>query len=312
MTLQAARSRDWSSELGRGILVALCLVCSCRPVAAESGDLDVYTIRITALWWSFQPTGYAGTTALGRFDLRQDFGFQRSSTFTGTLDWRFARKHHFILAGTPTSISHDVAIPRTITFRGVTFPAGTRTRADIDWTSIAPGYQYDVVRRDQGYFGIGAQVFILDPSAMVTGTVTVNGQTFTRVASDSALVALPTVGPRFRFYPVPGSSRLALDGFIEGMYFGRYGDFWNARGTVHVGLIRNGQLERFGRAIERGWTGVWAGAVVVNREHQPAAARGASSAERTRWQRISCVKGFWMIWVRGSEMNSLCARESPV
>lgn len=203
---------------------------------ADPDDLDDYKIRITALWWNFEPAGYVGTTALGTFDLRRDFGFDQNTTFTGTLDWRFARKHHFLLTGGPTDISQDTVLTRTVTFQGVTFPVGTRTTAHLAWTSIAPGYQYDIVRRNQGYLGIGTQVFILDPDARVTGTVVANGQTVTRTAAASTLVGLPAVGPRFRFYPVPRAGWLAFDGFIQGMYFGQYGDFWTGRGTVNIGI----------------------------------------------------------------------------
>jgi hypothetical protein len=84
----------------------------------------------------------------------------------------------------------------------------------------------------------------LSTKQSVTGQVTVNEETATRTASASVFAPLPVLGPRARWYPMPHSSRIALDGQIQGMYFFGYGDFYVAKGTVGVGITHNWRATR--------------------------------------------------------------------
>ena len=70
--------------------------------AAEGEDLDVYKIRAIAVRWFSQPTGSFTGKASGTFDLSRGFGFGVYSTFSGTADWRFKRKHHLIFVISPS------------------------------------------------------------------------------------------------------------------------------------------------------------------------------------------------------------------
>jgi hypothetical protein len=221
------------------LLSIVCLSAFALPaLAADGEDLDDYKVRITALWWGFKPIGSVGTSSIGDWDLQRDFDFQETSTFTGNFDWRFARKHHLLFEAIPITIDRTTTLNRTITFEGQTFPVGIATRARLQWNSLAPGYQYDFIRRNHGYLAIGTQVYILDPTASLTATVTAGGQTGTRSASVHHLVGLPVVGPRWRFYPIPRSGRLAIDGYFEGMYFGKYGDFWSGRAAAVFAIVK--------------------------------------------------------------------------
>ena len=56
-----------------------------------------------------------------------------------------------------------------------------------------------------------------------------------RSSSGSFLAPLPVVGPHVRWYPVD-SERLSLEGYVNGMYFFGYGDFYSARGLAGIGL----------------------------------------------------------------------------
>lgn len=217
----------------------LCLFVFALPALAQDGeDLDDYKLRITALWWGFKPIGSVGTSSIGDWDLQRDFDFQETSTFVGNLDWKFARKHHLLFEAIPVQIERGTVLNRTITFDGQTFPAGIETRARLNWNSFAIGYQYDFVRRHRGYLGIGTHVYILDPHASLTATVTIPGRTETRTAAVNQLIGLPVVGPRWRFYPIPRTGRLAIDGYFEGMYFGQYGDFWTGRAAAIFEVVK--------------------------------------------------------------------------
>jgi hypothetical protein len=206
--------------------------------AAQGEDLDVYKWRVTALWWFSNPTGsFTGKNNSGTFDLHRDFGFGSYSTFSGNIDWRFKRKHHLIFGVSPVVSSRTTTLQRTIEFQGVVYDVDTKVSADVKSFAFAPGYQYDIIRRDHVSVSFATQVNLLNTSADLSGTVTVNGQSETRKASGSLFAPLPTLGTRIRWYPAH-SSRLAVEGSFQGMSFFGYGNFMSARGTANIAMSR--------------------------------------------------------------------------
>ena len=228
----------------RRVLIALFLYLATIPLAraAEGEDLDVYKFRTTALWWFSRPTGsFSGKANSGTFDLQKDFGFGDYSTFSGIADWRFKRKHHLLFGVSPVVSSRRVTLGRTIEFQGTTYDLGTEVSAEIKSLSFAPGYQYDIIRRNRISLSIATQVYLLKTSADLSGTVTVNGQAATRTASGSFFAPLPILGPRVRWYPLH-SGILAIEGSFQGMSFFGYGNFMTARGSGDISLTRNLRL----------------------------------------------------------------------
>jgi hypothetical protein len=216
---------------------AIFLMVFVMPAHANDDDLDNYKFRLDGSWWFSQPTGSFGLrNSSNYFDIDHDFGFGSYSTFTGRFDWHFKHKHHFLFDASPVNSSKTATLSRTIEFQGQTFDLGTQASARIKSFNFAPGYQYDIIRRNHGFLGLEVDFNLLDTSAKLTGTGTVNGQTATRTASKSFFAPLPAVGPVFRWYPLRNSNRLSLDGSFRGMPFFGYGNFLSARGSVGVGL----------------------------------------------------------------------------
>jgi hypothetical protein len=221
---------------GRFLLLVCLYFAALMPGVAQSEDLDQYKWRFTGYWWFSQPSGhFSGKNNSGEFDLSSDFHFGSYSTFTGTIDWRFKRKHHLLFAFSPVSYSKTETLQRTVTFQGQTYNVGTAVSSDIKSLSFAPGYQWDFFRRNHGYVALATQFYLLKSEATLKGAVLANGQLQTRTASGSFLAPLPTIGPRARWYP-RDSERFAIEGFVQGMYFFGYGDFYSARGQVDIGL----------------------------------------------------------------------------
>jgi hypothetical protein len=228
------------TQLVESLLLLVCLLLAARGNAQTNDkDLDAYKIWISGYWWYSQPLGSfdAAGHASGRsFDLQQDFGVGNYSTFTGFVDWRFKRKQHITFDVSPIDNSKSATLTRTITFQGVTYIVGTRVSADLRAFLFAPGYQYDITRRNHGFLGVAAQVNLADTKASLTGAVLVNGQLVTRTASGSVFAPLPVLGLRGRWYPLHNSGLLDFDGSGLAMYFFGYGSFITARGKVDVGL----------------------------------------------------------------------------
>lgn len=113
-------------------------------------------VRIGGFWFYSTPTGsFQDTTTGDVINLHKDFGFGSYSTFSGRLDWKFTRKKHFYRAGAPFDQSRTAMLQRTIVFQGQTFNAGVITKVNLSSPLIAPGYQYDIIRRKRGHLGLG-------------------------------------------------------------------------------------------------------------------------------------------------------------
>jgi hypothetical protein len=225
------------------IVVLLCLLFSgLRPIFADGDEVDPDRFHVRAMWWFSQPGGYFKSSANeggGSFDLHRDLGFGSYSTFSGSLDWRFARKHHLLFVMSPVNSSRTTTLSRTIDFQGDTYEVGAKVSTDVHSFLYAPGYQWDFIRRKQGYVALGAGMNLLDTSATITGTATVNGQSAERTAKGSVIAPIPVVGPRARWFPIHDSRRFDVDGAVQGMYLFGYGDFWSGRAMADIAFARH-------------------------------------------------------------------------
>src|SRR5437868_3928284 len=204
----------WSNQSSRcaRLLFGLAFLAVAVPqVHAADDDFDSYKVRITGYWFYAQPSGrFEGKSKNGAFDLSKDIGFQSYSTFSGKLDWKFARKHHLIIEATPFSSSRQTVLNRNITFQGQTFDAGLVTSADLQANGYSFGYQYDFIRRKHGHLGLVLQMDLLDTSANLRAAAqVVGGVNHPAVSTSASLLApIPVAGPDFRIYLIPNSSRL--------------------------------------------------------------------------------------------------------
>jgi hypothetical protein len=211
---------------------------------ADGPDLDTYKFRVQANWWFSHPSGsFTGKDNSGSFDVDKDLGFGNYSTFSGAVDWRFTRKNHLTFGSAPVNSSKRLTLKKDIEFQGYTFAAGSTVSTSINSNAYVPGYQYDIIRRNHGYLAGTAQMELLDTSASIEGTVTVNGQTQTQTASGSFFAPLPIIGTHGMWYPMSKSDRVSLEGILTGMYFFGYGNFIAARGNVGFGLSKHWRTE---------------------------------------------------------------------
>ncbi|MGA7413682.1 MAG: hypothetical protein WBW33_24615 [Bryobacteraceae bacterium] len=214
-------------------------------VRAGDYDLDEFKVRITGMWFFTNPTGTvqaSGSDPLGNFNLTKDFGFNSYSTLTGKVDWKFTHKNHLYLAVSPFSQSHTSVLNRTIDFQGQTFEVGLTTTAKLTNWAYAPGYQYDIIRRDRGHLGIAVQIDLFDTTAKLSAAAQVTGdgtQTAAKSVSASLLAPIPLAGPDFRFYILP---KFYVDGNLFGMYLFGYGNFLSTVDTVGVYLGKHVSL----------------------------------------------------------------------
>jgi hypothetical protein len=210
--------------------VALCGV-------SEGQDLDNYKWRVQGNWLFAHPSGSFGLRGSNSYlDVNKDFGFSDYSTFAGTVDWHFGHKHHFLLSVTPNYNSKTATLNRTLEFDGQTYDVGAQVTASVNDLNVAPGYQYDIIRRDHGFVGLEVDINLIRTEGTLKLAGNVNGQGASASRSSSLLAPLPAVGPVFRLYPLHDSNRLSLEGSVRGLSFFGYGNFVTARANVGVGV----------------------------------------------------------------------------
>ena len=208
----------------------------------EKEDFDQYKLKIDGGWYYTNPGGdLHGENDSGSVDLQKDLGFNTYSTFSGKLDWKFTRKNHFYVEAIPFYISRQHVISRTFTFQGQTFTAGLTTNSSLDTLAIAPGYQYDFIRRKRGHLGLALQMDLFDTTAKINAAAQVTGDGVHHnavSASGSLLSPIPVAGPDFRFY-VTNSPRVYVDGNVMGMYLFGYGSFISSIGKVGITVTKH-------------------------------------------------------------------------
>jgi len=226
-----------------GLRLLLILLISATATASLYGqsdtEFDSYKLRIDGFWFYSNPTGsFQDATTGGLISLKKDFGFASYSTFAGKVDWRFTRKNHLYVVGAPFDHSRQTVLQRTIVFQGQTFNVGAVTKAELSVPLIAPGYQYDIIRRRRGHLGVAVQIDFFNTSASLFAAAQVNNNNQTIFAKKSLLAPIPVAGPEFRFY-LTNSPRLFVEGNVYGMYLFGYGNFVSTSDDVGVTLSKH-------------------------------------------------------------------------
>ena len=223
------------------LVILLAALIITPSLHAQNEDFDKYKIRIDGFWFYSHPTvTMTGEGHNGFVDFDRDFGFDTYSTFAGKIDWKFTRKNHFYVTASPFNQSHQVVLNQTVNFRGQTFPGGLATKGDLQATLIAPGYQYDFVRRRRGHLGLAVQVDLFNTKGTLTAAAQVADGTLqaARSVHGSLLAPVPVAGPEFRLY-LTSSPRLFVEGNLYGMYLFGYGNFISTAGNLGLSLSKH-------------------------------------------------------------------------
>jgi hypothetical protein len=216
------------------LVLVLCLGARVT-MSQEELDNSMHKLQLNA--WVSAPTGYFnGADKEGYFDLERDFGFGNYVTFSGKMDWRFKRKHHFLFSASPVVSSRTGTINRTIDWQGQTFNIGTSVESTIHSLIFTPGYQWDFLRRRSIWIGLVVNVNLAYTDAKLKATAKVigsSGSTAGAKQADGSLFApLPALGPDFRWYPISSFGRFYIEGGMTAMSFFGYGNFVSGNGAL--------------------------------------------------------------------------------
>jgi hypothetical protein len=210
--------------------VAMCLALLYPSILRSQtrDEFDEYKIRLQGAWFYSYPSGSVkGSADQVPVDFQKDLGFNNYSTGIGEVNWKFTHKNHFYVVFSPFYTTKTTTLTRTFTFQGQTFQIGTTATSTLHSFYVAPGYQYDIIRRKRGHLGLAVQVDLFNSSAKITATGQVSGGASgsgTASASGSLLAPIPVAGPQYRLY-LTNSPRVFVEGNVYGMYLFGYGNF---------------------------------------------------------------------------------------
>lgn len=225
------------SSLAFAVLVVVLFVPNLK--AQQSDEFDEYKIKFDAAWFYSDPTGYIraeGDTV--PVDFSKDLNFSSYSTFAGKVDWKFTHKNHFYVVIVPLWTSKSTTLSHDIVWDGQPIHVGAVVQSYLHAFEVAPGYQYDIIRRKRGHLGIAVQIDLFNTTGKISAAAQTTGDGTHQAAvtaSKSLLAPIPVAGPQFRFY-LTNSPRVFIDGNLYGMYFFGYGNFVSTAGDVGVTL----------------------------------------------------------------------------
>ena len=159
--------------------------------------------EVGVVFWSPDPTivlqtaGVASVIGTG-VDFVEEFGLE-GKTFTG---FRFSvgRNHKFRLSYVPVRYDADAILQRTVTFNNRTFIVGAPAATDVKWDIWTFGYEWDVVSREGGYFGLVTDLKYNKVDAAI------NSPALTEPAAMEGTAPVPTIGVTGRGYLSPSVS----------------------------------------------------------------------------------------------------------
>lgn len=157
-----------------------------------------FNVEIGAMLWQPTPTLIVQTGALAAFgstrvDFVNEFGIEDKRFTEYRIVAKAGRKHKLRFGYIPIIYSETATLTRTITFGDRTFTVGTPTTADLEWKMWKAGYEWDIVARDRGFFGVIGELKYNEINASLTSAF--------GVEAAQAKAPVPTVGVIGRGYP---------------------------------------------------------------------------------------------------------------
>ena len=198
-----------------------------------------YRVEVGGYFWNPNPDITIRSEALTQaklgttIDFVEDFGIEDERFRQLKVVLRPATKHKFRFEYTPISYEEpNATLRRTIVFNGQEFNVALPVSVSLEWKAYRFGYEWDMIYRDRGFFGLLLEVKYTD----VQATLAQNALGLEEFAQAKA--PIPAIGVIGRVYPAPNISITGeISGFklpddIDEDYKARYIDF-DLYGTVN-------------------------------------------------------------------------------
>jgi hypothetical protein len=222
----------------RVALSLLCLLLAAAPARAQyaaRGTSDRatgenYRFEIGGYFWNPTPTIFIKSEGLTqaqlgtRIDFVEDLGIEKKRFSQIKAVLRTGRKHKLRFEYTPIKYDQPAGLlKRNIVFNGILYPVAIPVATEVKWNAYRFTYEWDMIYRDRGFFGVLLEAKYTDVEATLTNVL---ASEFAR-----ARAPIPAVGAIARVYVVPNISITGeLSGFklpdsIDEDYRAKYIDF---------------------------------------------------------------------------------------
>jgi hypothetical protein len=170
------------------------IFCLAGPASAQDSP-ENYHIELGAMYWKPSPqvvisSGSGGTP----IDFVSQFSIEDKRFREFRVVLKAAPKHKLRYSTVPIKYSGSATLNQSITFQGQTFNAGVPATAELKWTLMRFGYEWDSIATSMGFAGLFIDVKYNKMNAQLSADSPVGTQTFERN------VAVPTLGGIGRAY----------------------------------------------------------------------------------------------------------------
>ena len=128
-------------------------------------------------------------------DAKRDLGIASRRFPEFRLRLRPGRKHRIRIDYLPIEYRATTAIKRRIVFRGIAHEPGISISSTLNWKTWRFGYEYDLIHRSRGYFGLIVEAKYTDLEASLDTSL---GHEFVRARGP-----IPAIGAVLKVYPLP-------------------------------------------------------------------------------------------------------------
>ena len=202
---------------------------------ADRATGESYHVEIGGYFWNPTPDIAITSESLGiigsRIDFVTDLGIEKTRFKQIKVVLRPARKHKFRFEYTPIRYqSVDGILRADIVFNGILYPVALPVTSDLQWKAYRFGYEWDVIYRERGFFGIVLEAKYTDVQATL--------QNVLDTEFVHARAPIPAIGGIARVYVAPNISitgeftAFKLPDSIDPDYSAKYYDF-DLYGTVN-------------------------------------------------------------------------------
>ena len=204
-----------------------------------------YHVEVSGYFWNPTPDIVIASESLpgiigDRIDFVNDLGLEKTRFTQLRVVLRPGTKHKFRFEYTPIKFDQpDGTLTRDVVFNGLTYRIGLPVATTVDWNAYRFSYEYDIVYRDRGFFGIVLEAKYTDVRAELVNLI--------NTEFVHARAPIPAVGAIGRVYVTPNISITGeFSGFrlpesIDEDYKAKYYDF-DLYGTVNFNDYVGAQL----------------------------------------------------------------------
>lgn len=160
---------------------------------------DNYKVELFGGLWEPSHDLTVASTAFGIvgtiIDAKRDLGVTSDRFPEFRLRLRPGRKHRIRIDYLPIEYRATTFIERRIIFRGIAHEPGILVSSTLNWKTWRFGYEYDLIHRSRGYFGLIFEAKYTDLEASLDTSL---GHEFVRARGP-----IPAIGAVLKVYPLP-------------------------------------------------------------------------------------------------------------